>query len=186
MIMLTATPISNGPNDLKNQLRLFPAGKLSNVPPLGNTTLDEYFKKVMVDGKITAEGAARIRELLRHVLVRRTRTHIMDKYAKQDERGYYLESGGEKKYFPKRQLHNPEEYDADMVYSSSFDAIQRYIGNLKLARYAPGNYVKEEYLGRGKARVQEIQGSCQHNTATVRYCEDITPQEDGEQHSGIF
>lgn len=150
MIMLTATPISNGPNDLKNQLRLFPAGKLSNVPPLGNTTLDEYFKKVMVDGKITEEGAARIRELLRHVLVRRTRTHIMDKYAKHDERGYYLESGGEKKYFPKRRLHNPEEYDADMVYSSSFDAIQRYIGNLKLARYAPGNYVKEEYLEKGR------------------------------------
>ena len=44
VIMLTATPVSNGPSDLKNQLRLFPSGRITSLPPLRDTTLDEYFK----------------------------------------------------------------------------------------------------------------------------------------------
>ena len=44
MIMLSATPISNGPTDLKNQLRLFPSGRMAGIPPLRDTTLDEYFR----------------------------------------------------------------------------------------------------------------------------------------------
>ena len=95
---------------------------------------------------ITAEGAERIRELLRHVLIRRTRTQIMKKYAKRDGDRYYLEKDGERMYFPKRRLRHPEEYDVNKVYNNSFDEIQDAIRKLKLARYAPGNYIREEYL----------------------------------------
>ena len=146
MVMLTATPISNTPTDLKNQLNLFPAGKLSNIPPLGDTALDEYFKGVMDGHDITEDGAEKVRELLRHVLIRRTRTQIMRKYAKNDGERHYLEKDGERMYFPKRSLRHPEEYDVDMVYNNSFEKIQDAIGKLKLARYNPGNYIRNEYL----------------------------------------
>ena len=146
MIMLSATPISNGPNDLKNQMRLFPSGRLAAIPPLRDTTLDEYFKGVMDGTQITEGGAERIREILRHILIRRTRTQIMRKHAKKDGDRYYLEKDGNRKYFPKRHLRHPEEYDVNKVYNNSFDEIQGAISNLKLARYAPGNYIKEEYL----------------------------------------
>ena len=146
MIMLSATPISNGPTDLKNQLRLFPSGRLAGLPPLRDTTLKEYFKGVMDGARITDEGAERIRELLRHILIRRTRTQIIGKYAKRDGDRYYLEKDGKRRYFPRRRLKNPEEYDVNKVYNNSFDEIQEAIRRLKLARYAPGNYIREEYL----------------------------------------
>lgn len=146
MIMLSATPISNTPMDLKNQLRLFPAGKISTIPPLSDTALDEYFKGVMDGHEITDGGAEKIRELLRHILIRRTRTQIMKKYAKKDGDRYYIEKDGERRYFPKRRLRHPEEYDVNKVYNNAFCEIQDAIRNLKLARYAPGNYIREEYL----------------------------------------
>ena len=145
IIMLTATPISNSVNDLKNQLKLFPADRISNVPPLGNTNLDEYFKGAEQAHQLTPEGEDRIREMLRHVLIRRTRKQIQDNFAKKDGDRYYLESESGRKYFPRRKLDNPKEYDIDMVYQNSFEKIQKYIESLKLARYTPGNYIKEEY-----------------------------------------
>ena len=146
MIMLSATPISNSPTDLKNQLQLFPSGRLAGLPPLRDTTLDEYFRGVMDGNQITDEGAERIRELLRHILIRRTRTQIMRKHAKKDGDRFYLEKDGKRRYFPKRCLKHPEEYDVDKVYNRSFDEIQDAIRRLKLARYAPGNYIRKEYL----------------------------------------
>ena len=95
---------------------------------------------------ITDEGTEKVRELLRHVLIRRTRTQIMRKYAKSDGERHYLEKDGERMYFPKRSLRHPEEYDVDMVYNNSFEKIQDAIGKLKLARYNPGNYIRNEYL----------------------------------------
>lgn len=145
IIMLTATPISNGVTDLKNQLKLFPADRIANVQPLGNATLDEYFKGAEHDHKLTPDGEERIRDLLRHILIRRTRKQIQDNYAKRDGDRYYLESESGRKYFPKRRLDNPEEYDIDEVYQNSFERIQDYVEQLKLARYSPGRYIKTEY-----------------------------------------
>lgn len=146
MILLSATPISNSPTDLKNQLKLFPSGKISSIPPLRDTTLDEYFAGVMDGNTITDEGAERIRELLRHILIRRTRTQITKKYAEYDGSRHYLVMDERKMYFPKRNLIHPEEYDVNKVYNNSFDEIYAAIRNLKLARYAPGNYIRQEYL----------------------------------------
>lgn len=145
VIMLTATPISNSVNDLKNQLKLFPADRISNVPPLGNTSLDEYFKGVEQDFQLTIPGQDKIRELLRHILIRRTRKQIQDNFAKKENNRYYLESSQGKKYFPKRSLDNPREYDIDKVYLNSFEQTQEYVNQLRLARYSPGAYLKEEY-----------------------------------------
>ena len=146
IIMLTATPISNSVTDIKNQLSLFPGDRIHEIPSLGDTTLDEYFKGAEQNNKITPEGEEKIRELLRHILIRRTRKHIQENHAKRDGNRYYLESpDGQRKYFPKRHLVNPREYDIDCVYQDSFERIQDYIEQLKLARYQPGKYITDEY-----------------------------------------
>ena len=147
IIMLSATPISNSITDLKNQLNLFPRDMLLQIPPLNNTTLDEYFKGLEdKNSGISRESATKIQELLKYILIRRTRTQIKERYAEHDERGYYLLKDNKKEYFPERKLQNPKEYDADKVYNNSFKIICQAIGDLKLARYAPGNYIKDEYL----------------------------------------
>ena len=146
IIMLTATPISNGVTDIKNQLNLFPAERIRDIPPLGNTSLDEYFKGSEQDRLLTVEGEEKIRELLRHILIRRTRRQIRENYAKQDGKRYYLElKSGERRYFPKRNMTVPREYDIDKVYLSSFEPILNHVERLTMARYSPGDYIREEY-----------------------------------------
>ena len=146
VVMLTATPISNSIKDLKNQLKLFPSERISNIPPLGTNSLDEYFKGLETPSKtVTPEGAIKIQELLKHILIRRTRTQIVKRYAEPDGKRWYLEQDGGRKYFPERHLQNPEEYDADKVYNSNYELIETAIRDLILARYAPGRYLKVEY-----------------------------------------
>ena len=146
IIMLSATPISNSIKDLKNQLRLFPHERLQQIPPLGTTNLDEYFRSCEDKSVITSEGVEKIRELLKYILIRRTRSQIIKKYAKQDGDRWYLEHDEGRKYFPKRNLRNPEEYDTDKVYNNAYESIETAIQELKMARYSPGKYIKEEYV----------------------------------------
>ena len=149
IIMLSATPISNGVMDLKNQLRLFPQEGLYRIPQLAETSLDTYFKGTEDNGKLTEKGKEKIQDLLRNILIRRTRTQIRDKYAEYDnERDSWYMTGadGERRYLPNRKLRNPEQYDADKVYDSGYSGIEEYIMKLKLARYGPGKYLAEEYM----------------------------------------
>jgi len=158
IIMLSATPISNKLTDLKNQLALFPAEMLSKIDVLGRTSLDEYFKGTTNDdGTVTDEGRKRIQELLRHILIRRTRTQIKEKYATYDDSKnlYYLEAGGEKAYFPKRVLKHPKEYDIERVYNNAFASVVETLENLKLAKYNPGEYIREEYLDESHPEFQK-------------------------------
>ena len=146
VIMLSATPISNTIKDLKNQLNLFPEMMRSQIPPLHDVSLDEYFKGLENEEGVTPEGVEKMHELLKCILIRRTRTQIIEKYAKKDGKRHYLEADGKRKYFPKRNLTNPKEYDGDKVYNDSFEIIEKSIGSLNAARYTAGNYIKEEYL----------------------------------------
>ena len=152
VIMLTATPISNTIRDLKNQLKLFPAEGLERIPVIGAANLDEYFKGLEDSNKIVPDdGIIKIQDLLRHVLIRRIRGQIIERYAKSDTGGrYYLEHPDGRKYFPKRNLQNPEEYDIDKVYNNAFDTIERTIESLRMARYVPGKYIRDEFLDEEK------------------------------------
>ena len=146
VIMLSATPISNTVKDLKNQLNLFPEMMRSKIPPLRDVSLDKYFEGLEDDQGVTPLGVEKMQELLKYILIRRTRTQIIEKYAKKDGKRHYLEANGNRKYFPERNLTNPKEYDGDKVYNASFEIIEKSIDNLKAARYVAGNYIKEEYL----------------------------------------
>ena len=160
VIMLTATPISNTVHDIKNQLALFPKESIAALPELGGGTLDDYFKGVQDQKtkRLEPGGREKVREILRHLMIRRTRPMIKDRYATKGKDGrYYLELGGERKYIPEQKTENPREYDPDGIFKDSiykkkggegelFDRLVRDIGGLNLARYAPGRYLKEEYL----------------------------------------
>ena len=151
VIMLTATPISNTIKDLKNQLKLFPVEGLERIPVAGAGNLDEYFKGLEEQNKsVSQEGTAKIQDLLRHVLIRRVRSQIISRYAKYDGERPYLDHPEGRKYFPKRSLQHPSEYDVDKVYNDAFDAIERAIGDLRMARYVPGKYIRDEFLTQEK------------------------------------
>ena len=153
IILLTATPISNGITDLKNQLKLFP-DTIQDIPVLGRTGLDEYFKGLEKDHVLSTQSKEKVQELLRHVLIRRTRTQILLKYGKPGKDGRrYITKDGKEEYFPARDLKNPPEYDVNKVYNrgeNGFEKILESIKELKLARYNPGEYLKTDYEEDGK------------------------------------
>lgn len=151
VILLTATPISNTIKDLKNQIKLFPAEGLERIPVAGAADLDEYFKGLEnPDRAVSEEGTAKIQELLRHILIRRVRGQIIGRYAKADGDRYYLEHPDGPKYFPKRRLQNPSEYDVDKVYNNAFESIEKAIGELRMARYIPGKYIRDAFMDQEK------------------------------------
>lgn len=67
VLLLSATPQNNSPEDVKNQLALFP----NNYPrlPYRGEDPDAWFRDV-------AAGRASLRDLLQHIVVRRTRRYI--------------------------------------------------------------------------------------------------------------
>ncbi len=152
IIMLTATPISNTVKDLKNQLNLFQPDVIERIPILeevrtkeGRTKIDGYFEGVEnIDKTVTPEGKERIRDLLKYVLIRRTRKKILDGCKKDKNDRPYLVKGGSRQYFPERKLDNLE-YDAEKTYDGKFREIELLIESLKLARYVPGNYIKDDW-----------------------------------------
>lgn len=152
MIMLTATPISNTVFDLKNQLKLFPPDMMERIPVLeetqanvNKTKLDAYFEGVEDENRAaTKEGKEKIRELLRYVLIRRTRKQILDACPVDDAGERYIVKNGKSEYFPKPVLYNLE-YDAEKTYEGNFKKIESIIGSLSLGRYTAGKYVKEQY-----------------------------------------
>lgn len=140
-ILLTATPFSNSPEDIKNQIMLFHASPETTIPPAeGN--LDRYFRKVK-------KKEADLVDLLRNIMIRRTRRFILNQWGKEDEqKRKYLEVGkGEKLYFPNRNMETTS-YDIDKVYHKRYNSILEFISedHLTFARYSPGVYLKPEYL----------------------------------------
>jgi superfamily II DNA or RNA helicase len=49
-ILLTATPFSNKPEDLKNQIMLFHTSDQTSIPPANVTGLNKFFKNVKDEG----------------------------------------------------------------------------------------------------------------------------------------
>ena len=139
-ILLTATPFSNTATDIKNQIMLFHQSPKTFIPPANETDLDRYF--VQVKNK-----EADLVDLLRNIMIRRTRRYVLNQWGKEDESGRkYLQVGSENKYFPKRKMQT-ERYDINKVYQKKYEKIVGLIDreNLTFARYSVGIYVKEKY-----------------------------------------
>ena len=139
-ILLTATPYSNTATDIKNQIMLFHQTSKTSIPPANETDLDRYFRQV-------ENSEADLTDLLRNIMIRRTRRFVLNQWGKVDERGRkYLQVGNENKYFPERRM-KTERYDINKVYQRKYEKIVSYLDeeNLTFARYSVGCYLKKEY-----------------------------------------
>lgn len=160
VILVTATPYNNRPDDLFAQIRLFQKGKHSTIPGVKN--LEGLFAKLnkLIDPTLrnddyekyvaqVKEVARQIRnKVLKHLMVRRTRTEIMD-YFGDDLRKQGLR-------FPEVKAPVPLYYELDATESRIFDKTLTLLAEgFKYTRYAPMLY----YLG----KMSEMERQSQRN-----------------------
>lgn len=146
VILVSATPINNYASDIENQIYLFQAKHNSNIIP-NVTNLEGFFSRLRSKLGQFAKGSPEyftqlrknseeIRDkLLRHVMVRRTRSEIKEYYAKD------LEEQGLK--FP--ALGTPEKiiYTFDKATEQVFNETVKVIKDISYARYQPLLYLKD-------------------------------------------
>lgn len=163
VIMLSATPYNKDYRDLSNQLRLFlPEDKSLFARPEklietefnGNERLFESKKQCKANtlqGFEHSQHAEDWRNLLRHYMVRRTRSFILEHYSLLDEKGRpYLELDERNRaYFPKRHARTLgfpiRDTDPGDQYARLYaDDVVDMVNRLKLPRYGLGNYVDDK------------------------------------------
>lgn len=146
VILITATPQNNYSSDIANQIYLFQPKNNSTIIP-NNKNLEAFFNKLDAKLKKLEKGtpayadmqranSAIIRDqVLRNVMIRRTRKEITEYYKEDLERQGLA--------FP--ELGNPEKivytYDDDIeaVFNHTIDNIQK----LTYARYKPLTYLQD-------------------------------------------
>ncbi|MBE0545113.1 MAG: helicase [Verrucomicrobia bacterium] len=145
VVLVSATPLNNTPQDILSQIKLFQPGKNSTIPNVRN--LEAFFGKMQqkLKGldrqrdreqyfKIVRENALETREkILKFLMIRRTRTEI-DKYYGED-----LKRQGLK--FP--DVANPEPlfYKFNQIENEVFiETIRSLTHDFKYARYTPLAY----------------------------------------------
>ena len=157
VILVSATPLNNSPQDILSQIKLFQPAKNSSIPGVRNLEAffaglrrnlsgldrqddrEQYFQVVQDNARETRE------KVLKPLMIRRTRKEIMEFY------GEDLKKQGLK--FP--EVANPEPllYELDATENEIFDETVRLLTKeFKYARYKPLEYYEGEATG------QEIQG----------------------------
>ena len=157
VVLVSATPLNNTPQDILSQIKLFQNGRNSTIPNVRNLEAffgvlrrklegldrqndrEEYFKVVQENARQTRE------KILKFLMIRRTRTEI-EKYYGED-----LKRQGLK--FP--EVANPEPlfYKFNKVESEVFnETIRSLTHDFKYARYTPLFYYT------GKLDEHELQG----------------------------
>jgi hypothetical protein len=150
VLLVSATPQNNHPNDVKHQLAFFP-DNYARLPFRGES-LDAWFSQVQT-------GQASLTELLQHVVVRRTRRFIKSAYSKATLRVRTKEGGYEHVplQFPERRSGAEQclRYSINDTYGG--DLYQQILGVLAGLSYAPyclATYLTDE--GRTDHRVAGI------------------------------
>lgn len=164
IILVTATPFNNRPDDLLSQLKLFQSSRNSNLPNLPN--LDNFFRQLnirlrqfhrVMDSEtyltVMRENAREVRErILKYLMVRRTRTEIKNYYgedlAKQNLK------------FPEVEAPNAAFYELSERENQIFTrTMQRIARQLTYARYRP---LMENYF---RGELDENRATAQNNLA---------------------
>ena len=159
VILLSATPYNKTFLDLSNQLRLF----IGETEDLGIRP-DRYIKQLGGETEFIRRHQSGVRtlaafersediddwrDLMRHYLVRRTRSFILQNYAETDldtSRKYLTFSGGSRSYFPTRlpkTVTFPIDDTEDTYAHLYSDTIVESINTLELARYGLANYIDD-------------------------------------------
>jgi hypothetical protein len=166
---LTATPRNKSAWDIYHQIKLFHPDDKTDLP-VYPPDLKEYFKQV-------ERGEKPLQDLLRHILVRRLRNHILRWYGYDAEthqqvdpsrwrdyvngtRRAYVLVGGRHQFFPKRQLETVE-YSIEKTYQGLYQQLRGYLGKarkgqpveptqdeLTYARYGLWHYVSPQKRNR--------------------------------------
>ncbi len=117
------------------------------------------------------------RDLMRLYMVRRTRGFIIQHYAKEDDRGKYLQfSDGRKSYFPKRipkslsfNINSENPTDPYARYYS--DPVVNSINELALPRYGLGNYISPKpKISPTQHQAKIIEGLSRAGTRLMGFC----------------
>lgn len=158
VILITATPQNNTILDIANLITLFQDSRNSSIIP-GNNNLEKYFSDLYHEVKnsknnsaVVSKVAAEIRDnVLRHVLIRRTRKEIVE-YYKED-----LEKQG--LTFPNVNDPIRLDYMYDEEMEETFNKTIELLKDFSYARYAPLLYLKnKKKIGSDKARQQNMIG----------------------------
>jgi superfamily II DNA/RNA helicase len=151
IILVSATPLNNGPKDILSQIKLFQKGRNSTLPHPEVRNLEKYFSKLQrrLNGldrqkdkdqylKIVEENANEIRQyVLQYLMVRRTRSSIVKYYGKD---------------MAKQGLSFPEVEDPTAIFyqfDENLDKIfhrtlELLINNFTYSRYTPLLYLKRK------------------------------------------
>lgn len=159
---LTATPRNKSAWDIFNQIKLFHQDDITELP-VDPPNLRQYFKLV-------EEGQRRLPDLLSHILIRRTRNHILRFYGYDAEthervdqwrfaeylngtRRAYVQVDGRHQFFPRRELETVE-YSIEDAYQGLYQQLRAFLGRardggldtpvpgeLTFARYGLWHYV---------------------------------------------
>ena len=178
----TATPRNKSAWDIYHQFKLFHPDDNTNLP-LEPDHLREYFRHI-------ERGERDLRVLLQHILIRRTRNHILrwygydaethepvdpaefDDYLSQKRRAY-VRIGDTHQFFPQRKL-TTVQYSIEDTYQGLYQEIRKRLGTvgtttatqLTYARYGLWHYVKK-----GKQEVapyQELQSAGRNLRGLIR------------------
>ncbi|MCF8267315.1 MAG: NgoFVII family restriction endonuclease, partial [Ignavibacteriales bacterium] len=162
VILLTATPYNKSYTDISNQLRLFiPEDKDIGISPdnlikqVGGVV--EFIAKYQyMPSTLLAfeksEFAEDWQELLKHYMIRRTRTFIKENYAGFDteKKQHFITFNDDRiEYFPDRipkkveYSFNPKD-EKDIYVKLYDDDTVNTINSLYLARYGLGNYINKQ------------------------------------------
>jgi len=161
-VFLTATPRNKSAWDVYHQMKLFHPEDRTDLP-VDPPDLRQYFRAV-------EKSERELPDLLAHVLIRRTRNHILRWYGYDSEthqrvdparfrdyldgrRRAYVIVGGRHQFFPRRELETVE-YSIEATYQGLYQRIRGYLGRslrrqtadarqgeLTYARYGLWHYV---------------------------------------------
>ncbi len=163
-LFLTATPRNKSALDVYYQIKLFHPDDQTDLP-IAPPNLREFFRGVEA-------GDKRLQDVLVHVLIRRTRSHILRWYGydaethekvnpsrfqeyRDGKRRAYVIVGGRHQFFPRREL-DTITYSIEETYRGLYAQLRHYLGRpghdqlspspdeLTYARYGLWHYVKRE------------------------------------------
>lgn len=153
VVLITATPLNNRPEDIRNQIYLFQDSKQSTLE-IGNLQhffrpLIEDYKKIKkeVDKRKIALEVKRIyseirTKVLQPLIVRRTRTDL------RETEEYKLDLKQQGVVFPDikppRQVLYKLDAELEQLYETSFSLIRDTVEGLKYFRYQAIKYLKPE------------------------------------------